>query len=67
MHSSTHRTDAQCPLVSVPSLRCCHHEGLPDDGTHGVLKHVGDLLHLLCVDYCEYLFYALRQLHNLFL
>jgi len=64
MHSNILRTDVHNPLIRASTLRGCHHEGLPDDGTHGVLKHVGDLLHLLCIDYC--VFYALRQLHYLF-
>jgi len=54
MHSNIHRTDAQNALQRVSTLCGFHHEGLPDDGTHGVLKHVGDLLYLLCIDYCEY-------------
>jgi hypothetical protein len=53
MHCNIHTTDAKNLLLYVSALQGCHHEGLRDKGTHGVLKHVGDLVHLLCIDYCE--------------
>jgi len=48
-----HTTDAQNLSLRVLALRGCHHEGLPDDGTHGVLKHVRELVHLLYIVYGE--------------
>jgi len=38
-------------LLRVLALHDCHHEGLSNDDTHRVLKHVGDLMYLLCIDY----------------
>jgi len=53
LHWNIHITDA-LNLLHVSALYGCHHEGLPDDGTHGVPKHLGALVHLTCIDYCEF-------------